>query len=145
MQMAHHTFWRVEAMKLWLLISIISIVLLSCKQEPVVIPKPVEALTTVQKFMVDPEAVARGKALFVGSCVDYCHALEPADTDATFLFECAWLQSQEDATIAETVRSGIPNTRMVGFGFNFPDNENDIWKLIAFLRSNQTPCREDRV
>jgi len=132
-------------MKLWLLISIISSVLLSCKQEPVVIAKPVGELTTVQKFMANPEAVARGKALFVGSCMDYCHALEPTNTDATFLFACPWLQSQEDATIAETIRSGIPNTRMVGFGSNFPDNENDIWKLIAFLRSNQTPCEKDRV
>lgn len=128
-------------MKLWLLISIILIVLLSCMPEPVAVGKPVEELTTVQKFMASPEAVARGKALFVGSCVDYCHTLEPANSDATFLFECDWLQLQEDAAIAETIRSGIPFTRMVGFGFNFPDNENDVWKLIAFLRSNQTPCQ----
>lgn len=127
-------------MKLWLLIPIISSVLLSCTQEPVTEAEPVTELTAVQNFMASPEAVARGKALFIGSCVDYCHTLEPADTDATFLFGCEWLQSREDAAIAETIRSGIPNTRMLGFGYNFPDNENDIWKLIAFLRSNQTPC-----
>jgi hypothetical protein len=29
---------------------------------------------------------------------------------------------------------------MVGFGSNFPEGEDDLWKIIAYLRVNQQPC-----
>jgi hypothetical protein len=29
---------------------------------------------------------------------------------------------------------------MVGFGSNFPEGEDDLWKLIAYLRVNQQAC-----
>lgn len=127
-------------LKFLLLISIAVCVLSACMQEPAAVARPAQELTVVQAYMANPEAVARGEALFKGSCAEYCHTLEPAETDASFLFECEWLLANEDAAIAETIRSGIPETRMVGFGSNFPDGENDLWKLIAFLRVNQAPC-----
>ena len=33
--------------------------------------------TVVQAFMADPEAVARGGALFAGTCAGYCHSRLP--------------------------------------------------------------------
>jgi len=122
---------------LWILLPATLLMVAACSQE--VIEPPAE-LTAVEGYMVDPEALARGQALFTGTCADTCHTFEPAVTDATFLFDCVWQQSLDDETIAETIKSGIPNTRMVGFGSNFPGGEEDLWKLIAYLRSNPQQC-----
>jgi mono/diheme cytochrome c family protein len=97
-------------------------------------------LTVVQGFMADPVALERGEALFVGTCAGYCHTLTPEDTDALFLFDCEWKHGGADEEIFNTVTVGIPDTRMVGFGSNFPQGDDDLWKIIAFLRTNQQPC-----
>ena len=47
----------------------------------------IQELSIVQGFMADSEAVARGEALFVGTCAGYCHSQTPEDTDALFLFD----------------------------------------------------------
>ncbi|MBL4819677.1 MAG: c-type cytochrome [Gammaproteobacteria bacterium] len=94
----------------------------------------------VQAFMADPAAVERGEALFIGTCAGYCHTLTRTDTDALFLFDCQWKHGGKDEEIFNTVTVGIPNTRMVGFGANFPEGEDDLWKIIAYLKTNQEPC-----
>jgi mono/diheme cytochrome c family protein len=96
--------------------------------------------TVVQGFMADPTAVARGEAIFVGTCAGYCHTLTPGDSDALFLFDCEWKHGGTDQNIFDTVTVGVPNSRMVGFGSNFPEGDDDLWKIIAFLRINQQPC-----
>lgn len=127
-------------MKLIPVTAVLLCFLASCTEESIEVPQAPEELSEAQKYMSDPQALARGEALFLGSCVDHCHNLEPADTDATFLFSCEWQQNIADAEIADIVRSGIPETRMVGFGSNFPEGDTDLNKLIAFLRANQQPC-----
>ena len=102
-------------------------------------PAPVE-LSVVEAFMQDPEALNRGQALFIGTCAGYCHKTTPEETDAVFLFDCQWKHGGSDQEIFDTVTVGVPNTRMVGFGSNFPEGEDDLWKIIAYLRSNQHPC-----
>jgi mono/diheme cytochrome c family protein len=97
-------------------------------------------LTIVEGFMADPVAVARGEALFVGSCSSYCHKATPEAIDALFLFDCEWKHGGEDQNIFDTVTTGVPNTRMVGFGRNFPEGDDDLWKIIAYLRTNQPHC-----
>ena len=96
--------------------------------------------TKVQGFMADAEALERGEALFVGTCSGYCHAQTREDTDALFLFDCEYKHGGTDEEIFNTVTVGVPNTRMVGFGDNFPQGEDDLWKIIAFIRTNQEPC-----
>jgi cytochrome c2 len=97
-------------------------------------------LTTVQKFMADPAALARGQAIFEGSCANFCHNLEVEQSiDAAFLFDCEWNHGSSDEEIFNTVTNGITGTRMVGFGSNFPQ-EDDLWKVIAYLRSRQQAC-----
>lgn len=96
--------------------------------------------TRVQAFMNEPAAVERGEALFVGTCAGYCHTMTRDNTDALFLFDCEWKHGGTDEDIFNTVTVGVPNTRMVGFGSNFPQGEDDLWKIIAFLRVNQEPC-----
>ncbi len=96
--------------------------------------------TVVEAFMADPEAVARGRALFIGTCAGYCHKTTPEQTDALYLFDCEWKHGNSDQAIFDTVTAGVPNTRMVGFGANFPEGEDDLWKIIAYIRSNQESC-----
>ena len=91
-------------------------------------------------YMTDPEAVKRGKLLFVGTCAGYCHKLTPGRVDALYLFYCEWKHGRSDQEIFNTVTMGVPNTRMVGFGTGFPEGENDLWKIIAFLRTNSAQC-----
>ena len=98
------------------------------------------ALTYVQAFMQDPMALARGEALFMGSCAGYCHGLDSEESEASFLFDCEWDHGNGDDEIFEVITSGIPDTLMVGFGDNFPGGDEDKWRIIAFLRSNQQSC-----
>jgi len=97
---------------------------------------PVEP-SIVESFMADPAAVARGKALFTGSCSGYCHKLTPEPGDALFLFDAQWKHGDSDQEIFDTVTNGVPDTRMIGFGTAFPEGDDDLWKVIAYLRVNQ--------
>jgi mono/diheme cytochrome c family protein len=109
--------------------------LFACSERPV---EPEFADTAeVQAFMADAAAVARGQAIFEGSCASFCHANE---LGASFLFDCQWNQGSSDQDIFNTITSGVANTRMVGFGSNFPEGDDDLWKVIAYLRSNQQAC-----
>ena len=99
-----------------------------------------QQLTKVQTFMADPTALERGEALFAGTCAGYCHSFDGPNADALFLFDCEWKHGGSDEAIFNTVTKGVPNTRMVGFGTNFPEGEDDLWKIIAFLRTHQRSC-----
>jgi hypothetical protein len=99
-----------------------------------------DAVSLADSYMTDPEAVKRGRLLFVGTCAGYCHKLTPERVDALFLFDCQWKHGSSDQAIFNTVTAGVPNTRMVGFGTNFPEGANDLWKIIAFIRTNSPQC-----
>ena len=91
-------------------------------------------------LLADADAVSRGRSLFVGTCAGYCHKLTPERVDAVYLFDCEWKHGGSDREIFNTVTNGVPNTRMVGFGTNFPEGESDLWRIIAFLKSNRDSC-----
>ena len=99
-----------------------------------------DAVSLANTYMTDPEAVKRGRLLFVGTCAGYCHKLTPERVDALYLFDCDWKHGSSDQEIFNTVTTGVPNTRMLGFGTNFPEGENDLWKIIAFIRTNSAQC-----
>ena len=110
---------------------------------PIILTKCGEAKDSVSRadaYMTDPEAVKRGRLLFVGTCAGYCHKLTPERVDALYLFDCDWKHGSSDQEIFNTVTIGVPNTRMLGFGTNFPEGENDLWKIIAFIRTNSPQC-----
>lgn len=97
--------------------------------------------TVVDRFMADPNALARGQAIFEGSCASFCHAIDAeAGIDSSFLFDCQWTHASNDQEIFDVVTNGIAGTRMVGFGNNFPEGDDDLWKVIAYLRSEQQAC-----
>lgn len=128
----------VGKVKLVLVFSAMLFALVSCSDGESNMAEP--ELTVVEAFMQDAEAVARGDALFEGTCAGFCHTREPTDTDALFLFDCEWKHGGTDQEIFDIVTIGVPDTRMVGFGSNFPEGDDDLYKIIAFLRSNQQPC-----
>jgi mono/diheme cytochrome c family protein len=117
--------------------------LIACSEQPV--ESDLADTAEVQAFMADAAAVARGQALFEGSCASFCHTIESeteleAALDASFLFDCQWNHGSSDQDIFNTITSGVADTRMVGFGSNFPEGDDDLWKVIAYLRSNQQAC-----
>jgi len=81
----------------------------------------------------DPAALARGKAIFSGTCTGYCHSTEPGGKGAPDLFDCEWLHGGSALAIHQTIATGVPNTRMVGFGGKLADE--DLWRLVAFVQS----------
>ena len=97
-------------------------------------------LSRADEFLADPAAVQRGRSIFVGTCAGYCHRLTPEVIDAVYLFDCEWKHGGSDQQIFNTVTTGVPNTRMLGFGTNFPEGEDDLWKIIAYLKSNRARC-----
>lgn len=96
-----------------------------------------EQPSIVQTYMADPVAVARGRSIFTGTCAGYCHKTTNVASDAPYLFDAQWLHGGSDQEIFNTISNGVPGTRMIAFGTNFPEGEADLWKIIAYLRSNQ--------
>jgi high-affinity iron transporter len=85
-----------------------------------------------------PADIARGKALFTGTCGAYCHrgSTAPATvnaSDAPSLFDCDWRHGGSDAQIFNSISKGVEGTRMVAFGGALPDE--DIWRIVAYLKS----------
>lgn len=86
----------------------------------------------------DPESLKRGKGLFVGTCGAYCHGLQPGNRDAPYLFDCEWKHGSSDQEIFDVIRAGVPQTRMQGFADRLPEGDEDIWRLVAFLKSKSS-------
>lgn len=101
-------------------------------------PAPTEA----PRFPSSPDDLARGKALFTGTCAAYCHRpVQPegastAGGDAPYLFGCDWRHGGSPEEIFKTVSAGVPGTRMVPFGGAIPDE--DIGRIVAYLKSAST-------
>ena len=94
--------------------------------------------TIVDQLRQDPLELARGEALYQGSCAQFCHAAESGS--AADLFDCTWIHGQSDDEIFSIITDGAPETRMVGFGSNFPEGEADTWRLVAYIREQQPGC-----
>jgi mono/diheme cytochrome c family protein len=91
-------------------------------------------------YQEDPEALARGRAVFVGTCSGYCHGVGIAVGDVPNLFDCSWIHGGSNQEIYNTIANGVADTRMVGFAGKLPGGDEDIWKIIAFLKSESSGC-----
>jgi mono/diheme cytochrome c family protein len=94
----------------------------------------------VDEYLQDPEALQRGKSLFIGTCAGYCHSARPGNRDAPYLFDCTWLHGGSDEEVFASIANGVPTTRMVGFGGKLPEGDDDIWRLVAFLKTQRPDC-----
>ena len=91
------------------------------------------ASSPASQYANDSEALARGEGVFKGVCGAYCHGLKPDNRDAAYLFDCVWKNGASDAEIFAVISDGVGGTRMPAFGAAL--QEDDRWKLIAFMRS----------
>lgn len=70
----------------------------------------------------------------------YCHSLKPTRKEAPHLFDCTWLHGGSDQEIFNTISNGVQGTKMASYGGKFPEGEPDIWKIIAFLKTEGPAC-----
>ena len=97
-------------------------------------PTPAEALRT------DAQALARGKALFVGTCAGYCHS-PTVERAAPNLFDCVWKNGGGgDQELFDVIADGVHGTPMIAFRGKLPEGDEDIWRLVAYLGSARQPC-----
>jgi mono/diheme cytochrome c family protein len=119
---------------------LLSIVFCGCGEQQEQAPPE---LTRVQLLQADEKELMRGQALFQGSCATFCHDLDyNPDNDASFLFDCEWKHGSSDEQIVRVIREGVPGTRMVAYGDNFPE-EDDPWRIVAWLRDQSPNCQPD--
>ena len=102
----------------------------SCAVIPDAEPTPFEV------FTADPAALLRGKGLFIGMCGGYCHARKPGNRAAPDLFDCTWKHGGSPDEIFATISNGVPPTQMMSYGGKLPEGDDDIWKIIAFLKTD---------
>jgi mono/diheme cytochrome c family protein len=100
-------------------------------------PKPAAA-SPAARFEHDPAAIERGRLIFVGTCGAYCHSIHNVQRDAPSLFDCEWKHGGSDQEIFHSISAGIPGTRMPAWGGALPEGDDDIWRVIAYLRSAST-------
>ena len=103
-------------------------------------PEPEAPISLLAAYMQDPMAVDRGGRIYSGTCAQFCHDAEPRVGEEVSLFDCQWRFGNTADEIFQITKSGIPGTRMVGYGNNFPEGEQDLWKLVAFIKTKQPDC-----
>jgi len=100
-------------------------------------PASGDAASKVAAYRADPAAIQRASQLFRAVCTGYCHSTQPtAERVAPNLFDCDWTHGGSEAEIFHTIAAGVPDTQMQGFGERLP--EEDLWKIVAFLRQKST-------
>ena len=97
-------------------------------------------MSLLAAYMQDPVAVERGARIYAGTCAQFCHDAEPRVGEEVNLFDCQWRYGNTADEIFQITTSGLPGTRMVGYGNNFPEGKQDLWKLIAFIKTKQPEC-----
>lgn len=120
------------------LIGLVLLLLAACSSEENVLP---DNPTAADLFRQDPVALERGRALYEGSCASFCHEVE--GDEAVDLFDCQWRHGSSDEELFAIITDGIPDTRMVGFGDNFPEGEEDTWRLVAYINNDQVHCQTE--
>lgn len=100
-----------------------------------------EQKSPAEVFLEDPAAINRGRLIFAGTCGGYCHSPTRGPREAPFLFDCVWLHGDSDQAIYDTIATGVANSRMIGFGGKMPAGDDDIWKVIAYLKSERDECK----
>ncbi len=103
--------------------------------------QPTAPATPAPSAAMTPEDLARGKALFTGTCAAYCHQANPQagagqGADAPFLFGCDFKHGGSDEQLFQTISQGVPGTRMVAFAGAIPDD--DIRRIVGYLKSAST-------
>ena len=100
------------------------------------------ALTGVVCFAADytSEAVEAGKAQFVDACAA-CHGTTGEGGLGPSLVDGREVRRADDDQLFKSIQEGVPGADMPPFPF--PDDQ--IWNLVAFVRSLSAPAVESQV
>ncbi len=94
-------------------------------------------------FAGDAAAIAEGELLFQAVCTGYCHVAPDTQRDAKCpdLFDCEWKNGGSDKEMFQILLDGVPNTEMVPFRGQLPDDM--LWQILAYVKS-ASRCQEGR-
>lgn len=100
------------------------------------------ALTGVVCFAADysPETIKAGKALFVDACSP-CHGTNGEGGRGPSLVDGRAVRRADDNQLFNSIQQGVPGADMPPFPF--PDEQ--VWNLVAFVRSLSAPAVESKV
>jgi cytochrome c oxidase cbb3-type subunit 3 len=90
-----------------------------------------DAGSIIASYERNAQALATGKRLFTWYNCNGCHASGGGGSGPA-LMDDVWIYGSEPMTIYLTIYDGRPNG-MPGFGGRIP--ENQIWQLVAYVRS----------
>jgi len=90
-------------------------------------------------FQGNPDAIRAGMGQFRQRCAD-CHGVDARGIRSPDLTQ-VWASGRTDDGLFQTLRNGIPGTEMPAVGVRTTDNE--IWQLLAFLRTLAAPAPTD--
>ena len=102
--------------------------------------EPEAPMSLLDAYMQNPMAVERGARIYSGTCAQFCHDAKPRVGEEVNLFDCQWRFGNTADEIFQITASGIPGTRMGGYSDNFPEGKQDLWKVIAFIKTRQPEC-----
>lgn len=102
-------------------------------EEPVDRAGPDSAASPAAEYLDDDAALQRAHRLFRAVCTGYCHSTQAAaERVAPDLFDCSWENGSSDGEVFQVIANGVPDTQMQGFAGKLSDE--DLWKLVAYLR-----------
>ncbi len=105
------------------------------------IPGDVNMLhTTVDPFLKDAAALQEGKRLFGWYNCAGCHGIHGGGGMGPSLRDAVWIYGNRDDQIMDTLIHGRSNG-MPAWGSKIP--ENQMWKLVAYIKSLNTPMEPD--
>ena len=94
----------------------------------------------MEGYLADAAELQRGRSIFDATCAGKCHSVSADEREAPFLFDCTWTHGGSDDEVFAVVANGVPTTRMVGYAGKLPDGDADIWRVVAFLKSQRQGC-----
>jgi hypothetical protein len=92
-------------------------------------------LSPADAYLEQPADLKRGRLLFRGTCGGYCHPISPGNRDSPYLFDCDWKNGGSDGEMFVSISAGVAGSRMPSYGGRMPERDLDIWRLIAYIRS----------
>jgi len=93
-----------------------------------------QAPQTTNPFTGDVTAIAAGRDLY-GQICQSCHGPAGQGSDRGPALAATALQhGNGDSDLFRSIRTGVPGTQMAGFPAL---NENDVWRIISYLRTLQ--------
>ena len=102
--------------------------------------RPEDDNASENPFAGRPEAIEAGKGLFASMCAG-CHGAQAEGGRGPNLEDGQLIRSKDEEHLFGSIRKGAPGGDMPPF--NLPDEQ--IWQLLAFIRSLSAPAAESPV